>query len=231
MTGPVRITPQIHMVGGPDLTDPADCCVYLVKAEDDTAALIDTGGGTSFQKILGNIHRAGVDPTSVSLVILTHAHVDHIGGASLAKQQLGAQLVAHQGDVEAIATGDPILTAANWYGVRLPPVEVDTVISGDDYALNLGDDRLRLIHTPGHTPGSISVLFESGGKKVLFGQDVHGPFNSAFGSDVSAWAASMKKLIELEADVLAEGHYGVIEGKRAVADFIRGHLRLQGYGD
>jgi len=64
---------------------------------------------------------------------------------------------------------------------------------------------------------------------VLFGQDVHGPFDPAFGSDTSVWAASMKELIKLEADILCEGHFGVFRPKSGVRAFIEGICLARGY--
>jgi hypothetical protein len=59
---------------------------------------------------------------------------------------------------------------------------------------------------------------------VLFGQDVHGPFSADFGSDIPAWRRSMARLLELEAEVLAEGHYGVFKPASEVESFIRRQL-------
>ncbi len=74
-----------------------------------------------------------------------------------------------------------------------------------DTVIKLGGCDFQCIHTPGHTPRSISVLVESEGKKVLFGQDLHGPFNQSFLSDLQDYQMSMQKLLDLEADILCEG--------------------------
>ena len=90
--------------------------------------------------------------------------------------------------------------------------------------LSIGADRLTILHTPGHTPGSVVVYVDRKGKRILFGQVIHGPFDPAFKSDISAWRQSMLKLLDLEADLLAEGHYGLFEGKQRVYDFISDFL-------
>jgi len=59
---------------------------------------------------------------------------------------------------------------------------------------------------------------------VLFGQDVHGPFDPSFGSDIDEWRRSMKRLIEMEADILCEGHFGVFKPAEAVRRYIAGCL-------
>ncbi len=65
---------------------------------------------------------------------------------------------------------------------------------------------------------------ESDGLKNLFGQDVHGPLDASLLSDREDYRRSLRLLLSLEADVLCEGHYGVIRGKEEVADFIESFL-------
>jgi glyoxylase-like metal-dependent hydrolase (beta-lactamase superfamily II) len=59
---------------------------------------------------------------------------------------------------------------------------------------------------------------------VLFGQDVHGPFSPAFGSDLDAWRRSIEGLLALNADILCEGHFGIFRPAAAVEKFLRGQL-------
>jgi glyoxylase-like metal-dependent hydrolase (beta-lactamase superfamily II) len=80
------------------------------------------------------------------------------------------------------------------------------------------------IHTPGHTPGSVVYLVESDGMRVLFGQDVHGPLHDDFASDRRAYQKSLLKMVELEADILCEGHFGVFQGADRVKEFILSFL-------
>jgi glyoxylase-like metal-dependent hydrolase (beta-lactamase superfamily II) len=61
--------------------------------------------------------------------------------------------------------------------------------------------------------------------KVLFGQDIHGPFYASFGSDLDAWGTSMRKLLELEADILCEGHFGIIRPASEVRAYIEDYMR------
>ena len=85
---------------------------------------------------------------------------------------------------------------------------------------------MHCLHTPGHTPGSISVYIDRGGKRILFGQDIHGSFLSSFGSDIEEWKKSMKKLLDLEADILCEGHFGIYRSKDSVEEYIKNYLRM-----
>jgi glyoxylase-like metal-dependent hydrolase (beta-lactamase superfamily II) len=125
-----------------------------------------------------------------------------------------------------LAQGDPTRSAAHWYGLRLEALEPDRRI-GDGHRIELEPGRvLEVVHTPGHTPGSVAAWCRCGEHKVLFGQDIHGPFSPSFGSDLAAWRSSMQRLLALEADILAEGHYGIFRPAAEVAAFIQSQLDM-----
>ena len=67
-------------------------------------------------------------------------------------------------------------------------------------------------------------MMESEGLKVLFGQDVHGPLHPSLLSNREDYRRSLQLLLELEADILCEGHFGVYRGKKEVAAFIQKYL-------
>jgi glyoxylase-like metal-dependent hydrolase (beta-lactamase superfamily II) len=110
------------------------------------------------------------------------------------------------------------------YDVDYSPVKVDVLLKGDQESRSLGDVEFSFLHTPGHTPGSISIYVETRDGRVLFGQDIHGPFSPAWGSDLKQWRMSMERLLALEADILCEGHAGVFRGEEA-RRYIEGYLR------
>jgi glyoxylase-like metal-dependent hydrolase (beta-lactamase superfamily II) len=84
---------------------------------------------------------------------------------------------------------------------------------------------LKWLHTPGHTPGSICLYLDRGEERVLFGQDIHGPFLPSFRSDINLWKSSMEKLLALDADVLCEGHFGIFRPRDRVNGYIRKYLK------
>jgi glyoxylase-like metal-dependent hydrolase (beta-lactamase superfamily II) len=150
-----------------------------------------------------------------------------MGAACHIKNETRCRIVAHQGDREVIESGDERRSAANWYDMSLDGVQVDHVVTGPSENLEFPLGTLTLLHTPGHTPGSIvGVVDTDDNHRVLFGQDIHGPFVSIFGSDIDVWRNSMRDLLALSADILCEGHYGVFRGEDAVREFIEEHLGL-----
>jgi glyoxylase-like metal-dependent hydrolase (beta-lactamase superfamily II) len=217
-----HIVPHVYQIGGSDITDPKDCSIYLIDA--DELILIDTGAGASVNKIVNNIERLGLDPYRISTLILTHCHIDHIGGAHFFKSSYSAKAIMHELDADVVKRGDTIMTAAYWYGVHFLPLPVDVIIKEEEKRLIFGTHEIICLHTPGHTPGSLSVYMDMEGKRILFGQDIHGPFMKEFGSDLKAWTMSMKKLIALEADILCEGHFGVYQPREKVKEYIERYL-------
>jgi glyoxylase-like metal-dependent hydrolase (beta-lactamase superfamily II) len=213
-----RVASGIYLVGGESLTYPSDCLVYLVAGPP--VLLIDAGANRVARRLLDNIAETGIDPLDITYCLLTHGHVDHIGGAHSVREAAGCSLAAHEDDAAAIQSGDPVRTAANWYNIKLPKIQIDEVLYGEEGELA----GVNWLHTPGHTPGSLSAWLDADDGRILFAQDVHGPFAPEFGSDLDAWRISMEKLLALDADILCEGHNGVYRGKAEVARYIHSQL-------
>ncbi len=220
----MEITKEIFQVAGPGLTTADDAAVYLIKV-GAAAALIDAGSGEAMAKMLAQIRKCGVDPEGMSYLFLTHCHYDHTGGAAALKGQFPRiQIVAQALEAPYLEKGDQEVTAASWYGARIRPVQVDLKWRGGSRTFELADRVLTGYHTPGHSPGSAVYMMESEGLKVLFGQDVHGPLHPSLLSNREDYRRSLQLLLELEADILCEGHFGVYRGKKEVAAFIQKYL-------
>jgi glyoxylase-like metal-dependent hydrolase (beta-lactamase superfamily II) len=220
---PSTVTDGVYLVGSSDLTDGRDCSVYLVDAGE--LVLIDSGAGVNTGQIVRNIELLGLDPSLLSTLILTHCHIDHVGGAAYFKELFGVKIVMHTLDAAAVEHGDPVKTGASWYNLHLAPLPVDVKITQAEETLGFRDGtRLVCLHTPGHTPGSLSLYRDQGEERVLFGQDIHGPFLPEFGADLTAWRRSMETLLSLEADILCEGHFGVYRTKLHVREYIESYL-------
>jgi glyoxylase-like metal-dependent hydrolase (beta-lactamase superfamily II) len=212
----------VYLVGSPELTFPEDCCVYLLDLGD--LILIDAGAGKSVPAILENIASLGLAHKTLAAVVATHCHIDHIGGIPEIRRRTGCQVIAHSLDAEPMEKGNPVKTAADWYGMTFPPTPIDIKLNETRQVLKFEKGEVLCLHTPGHTPGSISIILDREGKRVLFGQDIHGPFSDSFGSDLAAWRKSMAILLGLKADILCEGHFGIIQPEKEVQRYIQDYL-------
>lgn len=218
------IVDGVYLIGGPNVSYSEDATVFIVDFGGELV-MIDSGSGNSSRILVSNMEDAGLNPQDISTLILTHCHIDHIGSAPYFREKFGCKIIIHDLDADAIEEGDQVLTAANWYETIFPPTSVDKRLTGEQEVLQFGEEKLYCIHTPGHTPGSIALYLDREGKRVLFGQDIHGPFLSSFGSDIGMWKKSMEKLLALEADILCEGHFGIFRSKDKVEKYIKSYLR------
>lgn len=227
---PSKVTENICMVGSGELSGFDDCCVYAIRLESGDTCLVDAGTSHA-EAIIRNLQKATFDGP-ISHLIITHAHYDHIGAAWQFKEKYdGLEIIAHELDADAIqgVAGTERRTAASWYSATYTPVNVDIIIHSPVEEMTLGGTNVAIYHAPGHTPGSIVATVIDEGKTVLFGQDIHGPFMPEFKSSINDWAKSMEHLIELDADILCEGHFGVIHGKEKVKKFITSYLEQNGF--
>jgi glyoxylase-like metal-dependent hydrolase (beta-lactamase superfamily II) len=148
---------------------------YLVQHQDGLAA-IDTGYLGSERAILRFITSRGFGPADLKWVIVTHHHVDHAGSAARLCAQTGAQLAIHAADAPYIASGRPRELATLWGAIERLPARLArfilTVGGPIGRLLEDGDTLhgLRVIHAPGHTPGSICLYSEA--ESAIFLGDV-----------------------------------------------------------
>jgi len=141
-------------------------------------------------------------------IILTHLHYDHT--AALDQLKLGGKTVVmmHEADAKAIGTS---ASAAHFFGARAPKFRVDIALT-DGAEIDLGDSTVRVIHTPGHTPGSI-CLYEVQSKSLFSGDTVF-PYGSVGRTDLPGGSSrdlirSISRLVTLDVSVLYPGHGAV----------------------
>jgi hydroxyacylglutathione hydrolase len=137
---------------------------FLVAGKE--ACLIDAGVAGSAPSLLAMVRDAGRDPSEVSPLVLTHSHPDHIGGALAIQKATGCIIAAHPAerawieDTGLQARERPI---PGFSTLVEGPVQIDRLLSDGD-RISIGGDRyLTVIHTPGHSPGSISLFLEDEG--------------------------------------------------------------------
>jgi len=198
------------------------CSVYLVDTKsNDGLVLIDCGMNLSLIK---KISKIGLNPMDIKHCILTHFHIDHIAACYDLKQyNEKVKFYAHDLDAVAIEEkGHDKETAAKWYGVNYKPIKLSKRLKGELEILKFGIYEFKCIHTPGHTPGSLAILLELE-KKILFGQDIHGPIIPGV-SDFEDYQDSLKKLLDLEVDILCEGHFDIFQPAEEVQKYIKQYI-------
>jgi hydroxyacylglutathione hydrolase len=143
------------------------------------AILVDTGLPGTENKIHKALKQIGLTYENVTLIIITHAHVDHAGNAARLRDLTGAPIVAHAGDLPYYRRAKEMtFCSTGWFGrlflqtglmyQRYTAFEPDILLSKhSDLDLTPFGFCGRVKHTPGHTPGSLSVELES--KEVLVG--------------------------------------------------------------
>jgi glyoxylase-like metal-dependent hydrolase (beta-lactamase superfamily II) len=138
-------------------------CYVVVCDETDEALVIDPGFSAEETNEIRRIVRGGF---KIRKILNTHGHVDHISGNSALKKLTGADIVIHEFDASMLI--DPPRNLSYMLGRSVVSPEADRLVKDDDI-LEVGALKLRVIHTPGHTRGSISLLCEA--ENVVFTGD------------------------------------------------------------
>ena len=176
----MQVTPAIHALRHPFQVPVApgialDRFVYSYLIVGETITLIDTGVAGCETQIFEYIQSIGRDPSEISLVILTHSHPDHIGAARAIREATGCSVAAHPAerawieDVERQNRERPVPGFATLVG---GPVPLDFELEGG-VTIDIdgtGEYELEVMHTPGHSAGSISLFLPGNG--ALFSGDV-----------------------------------------------------------
>jgi hydroxyacylglutathione hydrolase len=124
-------------------------CYILACGETQQAAVIDPG--TDDPWIQRTLTSEGLQPV---WIILTHGHLDHIGGVAAVKGSTGAPVAIHQADAPMLR--DPALNGGAYFRMPVVAPPADRLLADGD-VIELGHLRLQVLHTPGHTPGGICL--------------------------------------------------------------------------
>lgn len=126
-------------------------CTLLANMESLEAIVVDPG-----DEIADILARLARHHLTLKQIIVTHAHIDHIGGAAQLKRVTGAPVLFHQADLPIL---DMLEMQAGWLGIPTPEKVVLDQSANDGLATGIPGLEAEVIHTPGHTPGSICLLF------------------------------------------------------------------------
>lgn len=164
----ITLSQGIHLLGG---LGPS--AAYVIETSEGLV-LIDSGGEGQLDLLKSQMAALNLDWEQIRAVLLTHAHADHSGGAESLRASTEAKVYAGRGDAGVLRAGEPREAFfSNYYmpGEQTHRTSVDVELVGGE-TLAFGDVRIRILATPGHTPGSICYLLEKGPIRALFMGDV-----------------------------------------------------------
>jgi glyoxylase-like metal-dependent hydrolase (beta-lactamase superfamily II) len=207
----MQIIPGVHQI--------TCLAVNTFLIVEEKLALVDTGYPGSASKIAGYIKQLGRSTKELELIIITHNHLDHAGGLTRLRKMTLAKVAVGKADL-----GDSGFSYPWYYKAMLPiirplflakPDNVDIQLVGGETLSPLGG--LRIIATPGHTPGGISLY--SPAKGLLIAGDIINHRTKElklppgdFSSNMEQAKESIKRLARLDFDTLCFGHGKPIVG-------------------
>jgi len=206
---------------------------YLL-VDDNDLTLVDTGFFGRADRILAQVKELGYSPSDINRIIITHHHADHIGSLAELKRVTQAEVIAHPADAPYIDGTLPqpgpvrpqwlskLLSPLSWLWAT-EPVTVDTLVNDGDELPILGG--IKILRTPGHTPGSICLYLQS--KDLLIAGDLLANRfglklpSRGFTVDTVQEMQSIKRVAGLEFDIICFGHGSPImrDANQAVSDF------------
>lgn len=175
---------------------------------DDRLVLIDTSVDADAGKIMDYLARINVKPKDLSTIFITHTHADHVSGLAAIKHGSAARVAAHKAEADFIAR-KRVYDGPGMFRHTATPVDV-SLDDGQVY------DGLRVIFTPGHTRGSMSLLDESR-SLCIAGDAVNNesglkPMSDQYNVDPKQHRESIKKLATFHFENLVMGHGAPIHG-------------------
>ena len=171
----------------------ADSNCYLIGD-----ILVDTGTGNSKDYLPQKIQEAGLDIDDIAMIVNTHCHYDHVGGNYLFPN---SKVAIHEKDGEILQNKDDPLTVSFLFGKSINRIDVNVNLKEGDKIADF-----EVIHTPGHSPGGISLW---DGKILISGDTVfaNGGFGRLdIGGNPHEMSESLEKLSALDVEYLLPGH-------------------------
>jgi len=195
-----------------------DCNTYLV--DDELCALIDPGNPDYARHRIDELKKDGFEVKDINLILNTHSHPDHCGANQTFKDLSGARIALHRAELEHL---DLSKEFARYFGMPLKEFKVDFYLEDK---LNTGTNDFLILHSPGHSPGSVALYCEK--LKLLVCGDLifeGGVGRTDFpGGSMRELKSSIELVSKLDLEYLLPGHGNIIEGSKSIKrnfDFIK----------
>ncbi len=170
----MQVTDHIHALkipfrlsAGPGVAIERFVNCFLIYGSE--ICLIDAGVAGAEETIFAYLRRTGRSPDEIGTIVLTHSHPDHIGAAATIQEATGCSIVAHPAerawieDVDLQARERPV---PDFHSIVAGSVAIDRFVEGGDIVSLDGGLKLAVLHTPGHSPGSISLRLPEDGALI-----------------------------------------------------------------
>ena len=214
------------------------CNIYLIKTES-SYILVDAGMPNSDDKLDNAFQEAGVEPGSVQLIVATHGHLDHVGSMAYARKASGGKVLCHRSFAGDMANGKPekavpqnlvgrlLNLMTGLIGSSFEGVQPDILVD-DEFDLASFGIAGKIVHTPGHSPSSITILLDNG--EALVGDMVRGtpPGEISLGmfyEDKEMLLRSLEKVAAHEPRVIYMSHGTQIDNS-ALREVIKSNSRV-----
>ena len=209
------------------------CHCYLIKEEG--LILVDAGAPNQEKKFLKELKDLSIEPKDISFILLTHGHFDHIGSANEIKRLTGGKIAINQREKDWVEQAlKPLPPSVGLWGkvmevmmkmvasrISFSGTLVDLVLEDEDFSLESYGIHGKVLYTPGHSSGSMSLLLDTGdafvGDLVMNGLPMRiGPGMPIFAENVGALKESWRLLLNSGAKRIHPAH-----GKPFNADELR----------
>ncbi len=188
-----------------------NCNSYIIRGE--RTVLIDPGHSRHLARLFSQMEEDGISPEEIHLLILTHGHPDHLEGLEAFLEKPVRIAMSREEEQYLLKDGKILL---DLMGQPLPSFRIDFYLGEGE--LRLGKKTFNILHTPGHSPGSLSIYWPE--RKVLFTGDLiffQGVGRTDFpGGSGRLLRESIERLSLLDAEILLSGHGEIVTGRERV---------------